>query len=305
MKRSKELHIGTKQGSSNEKSRTKSSIEQDVEQLIKETLKKNRKELEMSLIKPLDPKYPFSTNGVYYLIGKMGSGKSFWIWKHIMITERLFKNPYYSKIIFCTSSGKMDRTSEVFSEKVKTPIDFVKEDLLIPYLEKHLRRKGKYYALVKHVMSKMKKSSEEMDRLIQKHSLEDLEDRILYIANKIVKYGTTDYPYNTLLILDDAADSELLKKNSPLIKMMTKTRHYNLTVIVAIQTLRFIHLNAKRLATDVVCYSGFSKEDFEALLTQTPNDLDKKVVTKKYLELKDPHSKFVLNITAGKHSFES
>ena len=280
------------------------TVEQEVEELIKETLKKNRKELEMSLIKPLTPSYPFSTNGVYYLIGKMGSGKSFWIWKHIMITERLFKNPYYSKIIFCTSSGKMDRTSEAFSEKVKTPVDFIKEDELISFLQRHLRRKNKYYAIVKHVMSKMKKTNEEMQRLIEKHSLEDIEDRIIYIANKIMKYGTTDYPYNTLLILDDAADSDLLKKNSPLIKIMTKTRHYNLTVIAAIQTLRFIHLNAKRLATDVICYAGYSKEDFESLLTQTPNDLDKKSVTKKYLELKDPHSKFVMNITAGKYSFE-
>ena len=59
-----------------------------VETLIKETLKKNKKELDMALIRPLTPTYPFSTNGVYYLIGKMGSGKSFWIWKHIMITER-------------------------------------------------------------------------------------------------------------------------------------------------------------------------------------------------------------------------
>ena len=143
----------------------------------------------------------------------------------------------------------MDKTSEVMSERVKTPIDFVKEDELIPILERHLRRKNKYYALVKHV-----------------------EDRIIYIANKIQKYGTTDYPYNTLLILDDAADSDLLKKNSPLIKIMTKTRHYNLTVIAAIQTIRFVHLNAKRLATDVICYAGYSREDFEALLSQTPND---------------------------------
>ena len=95
---------------------TTSKVEQEVEALIKETLKKNKKELDMALIRPLHPSYPFSTNGVVFLIGKMGSGKSFWIWKHIMITERLFKNPYYSKILFCTSSGKMDKTSEVMSK---------------------------------------------------------------------------------------------------------------------------------------------------------------------------------------------
>ena len=116
----------------------KSSIEAEVETLIKQTLNKNKKELDMALIRPLSPSYPFSTNG--YLIGKMGSGKSFWVWKHIMITERLFKNPYYSKIYFCTSSGKMDKTSEVMSEQVKTKIDFVKEDELLPVLV--IRRNG-------------------------------------------------------------------------------------------------------------------------------------------------------------------
>ena len=58
------------------------------------------------------------------------------------------------------------------SEKVKTSIDFVKEEELILILERHLRRKNKYYALVKYVMSRMRKSSEEMDRIISKHSLE-------------------------------------------------------------------------------------------------------------------------------------
>ena len=283
----------------------KTDIEKEVDELINKTLKKNRKELDMCLIRPLTDTYPFSTNGVYYLIGKMGSGKSFWIWKHIMITERLFKHPYYSKIYFCTSSGKMDKTSEVMSKQVKTNIEYINEHNLIKVLERHLRRKNKYYTIVKHVLSKMREISEEMNRIIAKHSLEDIEDRIIYIANKIQKYGTINYPYNTLLILDDAADSNLLKKNSPLIKIMTKTRHYNLTVIAAIQTIRFVHLNAKRLATDVICYSGYSREDFESLLTQTPNDLDKKIVTEQYLKLKNIHSKFIMNITAGKYTFDS
>ncbi len=233
------------------------------------------------------------------------SGKSFWIWKHILMTERLFKEPYYSKLIFCTSSGKMDKTSEVLSENIKAPIVFIDEIALMPYLERHLKWKQKYYSIVKHVLSKMKKSNEEMMRLINKHSLDDLEDRITYIANKLAKYQTTVYPYNTLLVLDDAAESTLLRKGSPLIKLLTKTRHYNLTAIISIQTLRFVHLNAKRLATDVICYAGFSQEDFESLLHQTPNSLDVKSTTEKYLKLKNIHDKFILNITANKYHFET
>ncbi len=186
----------------------------EVEKLIKQTLLKNQRDIEMALIQPLSDDYPFSSNGIYFLIGKMGAGKSYFIWRHIMITERLFKQPYYSKLIFCSTSGTLDKTAEVLSKNVKTSITYIKEDELMDYLKRHLRRKLKYYAMVKHVMSRMKEANEEMLRLIQKHSLEDIEDRIVYIANKLMTYQTSSYPYNTLLIMDDAAASPILKNGN-------------------------------------------------------------------------------------------
>lgn len=276
-----------------------------VEELIEDTLRKNQRDIEMALIKPLSPEYPFSSNGIYFLIGKMGAGKSFWIWRHIMITERLFAKPYYSKIIFCSTSGKLDKTAEVLSKNVKTPIEYIKEEHLLSYLKRHLRRKLKYYAMVKHVMSKMAETNEEMARIISKHSLMEIEDRIAYIASKLVKYQTASYPYNTLLVLDDAAGSPLLKNgNSELCRLLTKTRHYNLTCIIAVQTLRFVHLNVKRLATDIICYSGFSKEDFTSMLQQTPNNLDIKSTTTEYLNHKGQHDRFIINITSNESHFE-
>ncbi len=276
-----------------------------VEELIEDSLRKNQRDIEMALIKPLAPEYPFSTNGIYFLIGKMGAGKSFWIWRHIMITERLFKKPYYSKIIFCSTSGKLDKTAEVLSKNVKTPIEYVKEDDLLPYLKRHLRRKLKYYAMVKHVLSKMAEANEEMARIISKHSLNEIEDRIAYIASKLVQYQTASYPYNTLLVLDDAAGSPLLKNgNSELCRLLTKTRHFNLTCVIAVQTLRFVHLNVKRLATDIICYSGFSKEDFTSMLQQTPNNLDIKSTTSEYLNHKGQHDRFIINIVANEAHFE-
>lgn len=276
-----------------------------VEDLIEDTLRKNQRDIEMALIKPLAPEYPFSSNGIYFLIGKMGAGKSFWIWRHIMITERLFTKPYYSKIIFCSTSGKLDKTAEVLSKNVKTPIDYIKEENLLPYLKRHLRRKLKYYAMVKHVLSKMVETNEEMARIIQKHSLMEIEDRIAYIASKLVQYQTASYPFNTLLVLDDAAGSPLLKNgNSELCRLLTKTRHFNLTCIIAVQTLRFVHLNVKRLATDIICYSGFSKEDFTSMLQQTPNNLDTKSTTTEYLNHKGQHDRFIINITANESHFE-
>ena len=283
---------------------TKQIINQ-VKNEINKAIKKNQRDIEMALIKPLSPDYPFSTNGIIFLIGRPGAGKSYWIWSHIMITEKLFKKPYYSKIIFCSTSGKADKTAEVLHKSIKTPIDYVNEKELMDFLKKHLKRKVKYYALVKHVLSKMKEANEEMERLINKHSLEDIDDRIVYIANKLAKYNTSTYPYNTLIILDDCAGSDLLKNgNSEFIRLLTKTRHYNITCIMAFQTIRFVHINAKRMATDIICYSGYSEEDFTSLLQQTNNNLDTKETVKQYLQHREPHDKFILNITANKYYFD-
>ena len=277
----------------------------EVESIIQKTMRKNQKEIEAALIKPLHPEYPFSSNGIYFLIGRPGSGKTYFIWKHILITERLFKKPYYQKIIYCSTSGKMDKTSEAMSKQIKSPIVYLNESELMDYLKRHLKRKIKYYAMVKHVMSKMKETNEEMARIINKHSLQDIEERIIYIANKLVKYQTSSYPFNTLIILDDIAGSELLvHNNTEFIRLLTKTRHYNITCIIAIQTIRFVHINAKRMATDIICYSGYSEEDFTSLLQQTNNNLNIKKTVQQYLQHRDPHSKFIMNLTASKYHFE-
>lgn len=279
---------------------------QTVEKLIDETMRKNMREIEGALIKPISDDYPFSTNGIYFLIGRPGAGKSYWIWRHIMITERIFKHPYYQKIFFCSTSGKMDKTAEALNKQIKTRMIYISEKQLMDVLKKHLKRKVKYYAIVKYVLSKMKETSDEMKKIIEKHHLQDLDDKIIYIANKLCKYGTSAYPYNTLIILDDCAGSDLLKNgNSEFIRLLTKTRHYNITCIMAFQTIRFVHINAKRMATDIICYSGYSEEDFTSLLQQTNNNLNTKETVQEYLQHREPHDKFIMNITANKYYFES
>ena len=281
-----------------------SEIIDEVENIIQQALKKNENELKHALIRPISEDYPFATNGVYFLIGRMGSGKSYFLWKHILITERLFKKPYYSEIIFCSTSGKMDLTAETFQAKIKTKITYISEEDLMDYLERHLRRKSKYYSIAKYVLSKFRDADDEMRRLIEKHSLEELDELIEYIALKLQKYGIANYPYHTLLILDDFAGSPLVRKqDSPLVRMLTKTRHYNLTCIIVAQTIRFVSLNIKRLATDIVIFSKFSDEDFLSILNQTPNHVDKKEALEKYKQLTGIHDYFQLNIAADQVKF--
>lgn len=218
--------------------------------------------------------------------------------------ESLFEKPHYDLILFCSTSGQMDKTSETFARHCKTPIKYLKEAELMPFLTRHLRRKNKYYAMIKHLMSKFTETNEEMARIIKKYSLDDIEDRIRYIAMKLRYYGAKSYPFNTLLVLDDFAASPLLtKKDSPLVRMLTKTRHYNLTAIIVAQTIKFVPLNLKRMATDMIIYSKYSDEDFLTVLEQTPNSLNKKQALEQYRQLNNPHDHLIINITADKTTF--
>ena len=89
---------------------SKSKIEQEVDEILDKERKKNSYELSMALIRPLTKNYPFCTNGIYLFSGSMGAGKSYEIMRHILMSERLFNEPYYSLIVFCSTSGGLDKT---------------------------------------------------------------------------------------------------------------------------------------------------------------------------------------------------
>ena len=107
-------------------------IEDEVNEILAKIRKKNSKELSMALIKPLTKDYSFCSNGIYLFSGSMGAGKSYEIMRHILISERLFDEPYYSLIVFCSTSGGLDKTVQAFLPKVKTPIAFMPDTSLLP-----------------------------------------------------------------------------------------------------------------------------------------------------------------------------
>jgi hypothetical protein len=279
----------------------------NINERVKSILQNGTKSLNRdALIVPITKNYPFSSNGVYFFVGRMGTGKTYEIWRHIFTTELMSAKPYYSLTIFCSTSSSLDKTTEALSSRMKGKIVFISESELISYLEKHLRWKMKYYAIVKFVMSRFKNANDEMLRIIAKHNLTNKREVLNYISTKLAKYDTTDYPYRTLLVLDDFAGSPLLKKvDSKLARILTKTRHYNLTCIIIAQTCRFISLNIRRLATDAIIFSKFSEYDFTKILQQFPNNLDYKDAYQQYRQLTSPHSRLVMNMTADKYVFEN
>ncbi len=289
-------------------------MKRSVDEVIAKELRKSSRVLKAATIRPISNEWQFSTNGVYFLCGKMGSGKTYTIIRHILMTERLshqsdFK---YDLIVFTSTSGSMDKTVCALGSKIKTPVMYVKDDALMSFLTKHIKNKMKYYALMEYVHEG--KDSDELKRLVEKHSMYRLykgkrvyDDRkiALYLMQRIERYGFTQMPSNTLLVMDDFAGHPLLKDvNSPLARMLTKTRHYHLTAILAVQTWRFVNLNYKRLCTDIVIWKGYSEDDFKSMVKQTPNDQSWRELWERYKGLTDAHSNMSLHITANSIVFD-
>lgn len=282
-----------------------SKEENDVNKVINEVINRNKSELNMALIEPISPKWKFSSNGIYLFIGKPGSGKTYYLLKHIMMSEKLFDKPYYNRIIFCSTSAGLDKTVLAFSSKLKTPISYVNDEELMPFLRKHIKTKKKYYALYRYVMNNFKKPEDEVKRIIEKKGLTTKKKQVEYIAKKFNKYGTTRYPLNCLVVLDDMASHPLLqRKESELSRLMTKCRHYNLTFIIAVQTPKFILKNLKRMCTDVVLYKGCGEEDFKNLMKEVSHPWKINDLWEDYRKLENNHGKMIMNLYADSVSFE-
>ena len=278
----------------------------DVDEMINKIVKKNSSELNMALIRPLSDEYKFSTNGFYIFCGKMGSGKTLEIIKHILITDRMNDGEgYYNLIVFCSTSGGLDKTVQAFLPKIKTPIAFVPDTSLLQFLQCHIRRKKKYYSIYRYVNSNGKKIDDEFKRLIEKHNLDKEEKKLLYVAQKLLKYNTVKYPLNLLLVLDDFAGHKLINKpDSELCRILTKTRHYNITCILAVQSTKFVIKNLKRICTDLVLWRGVGWDDFYDLQRELPHNFNVKDVWEEYKKLSDPHSKLVMNLYAGSYEIQ-
>ena len=278
----------------------------EVDNEIKKVIKKNKRELDTALIKPIHPQHQFSSNGLYLMIGKPGSGKTYYILKHILLSEKLFDKPYYNLIVFCSTSNGLDKTVLAFKYKIKTPILFLNDTELLPFLEEHVKEKMRYYSMYRFVMNNFKNPDDTMEEIIRLNGLNNKRKLVKYIAEEFNKYNTNRYPLNCLVVLDDFANNELLTdKKSKLHTYFTKCRHYNLTFIIAVQTVKFVPKNVKRMSTDCVLYGGLSEDDFISLLKELSHPWNTKILYDKYrVEGSKEHAKLILNLSVPSYKFD-
>jgi hypothetical protein len=258
-----------------------------VNSLMKSILKKNKDELQIEKIEPISDEVKFGINGIWLFIGRQGSGKSYKIMQTILYTELLHKDkPLFNNIIFSSTSNENDKTIDAFKHIIRTKIEYCPVENILQRIEEHIHHKKKFYSIMSYVQSKGKICNKVMKRLAIKHNLIDTRKTSLYIERKLRSWGYPTYPAFCLFILDDCmGNMELERKESPLVKLLTKCRHYNVTCIISQQSTKGIGRPTRRLASDACIWAGFGASDFMDLAREMGSSNDPKELFEIYKTL--------------------
>ena len=273
----------------------------EIEELFDKLEKQNKEILENAKIKPIHEKFLFAQNGITAFIAPMGSGKSYLYVKLGAKQEVLFNEPFFELITICSTSSKFDETVNTYKEAIKkTKLVAIKDTDLLDWINKYIKRVLKYNSIIKYINSDFKKTDEEIERLFSKYNLNNSKKKLKYISEKLAKYQWRTYPHRCLLILDDFANHPLLRsKETEMSRLLKKLRHFNINVIICVQTTKSIPKDIKRTLSDIVLFNGIGQEDFFDLLKESPASVfDAKALWKEYSKMKDPHGTFSIHIKA-------
>ena len=282
-----------------------------IDELFEKIQTKNKFDLENAMIKPVHDKYPLAQNGIVGLIAPPGSGKSFTYLKLAAQQEQLFNEPFFELIVICSTSNKFDKTVEAYKDVIqKSKIVALKDSDLLSWFNKYMRRILKYNAIIKYIQSDFKDENEEMTRILNKHRFKtngrmtekQKYDMVKYIANKLSKYGWKTFPHRCLLILDDFASHPLVRsKETEMSRLLKKLRHFNINVMICVQTSKSISKDIKRICTDFILFPGLSETDFIDLMKESmAGKFDRKELWNQYHALTNQHDSFRIHIYANK-----
>jgi len=261
-------------------------------------------------LKPIDEMFPYAQNGITAMIAPVGSGKSYNYLKLMAKQENLFNEPFYELIVICSTSAKFDKTVITFKDAIKkSKIVPVKDSDLLDYLNEYMNRIYIYNTIMKFVNSGLKwdKMEDEMRDLLIEHTglhtfntEKTMQKAIKWIATTLKEFNWKTYPHRMLLILDDFASHPLLRsKETEMSRLLKKLRHFNINVIICVQTVKSIPKDLKRGLSDLVLFPGISQEDFMDLMKEVnTNFLDPKDLWNEYRKIQNRHATITLHLVA-------
>jgi hypothetical protein len=264
---------------------------------------KHRTELENAKIKAIHEEFPYAQNGICSFIAGMGKGKTFNYFKMIAKQEVLNEEPFFELVVLCSTCEKFDKTAMTFKQAIrKSKVIAVKDDELLKWFEEYKAKILLYNTLMKFVNNGLKNPDEEMTRIINENGLRNPKKLLEFISKKFTELGFKTYPHRCLLILEDFASHPLLKrKEDPLSRMLKKLRHFNINVIIVVQTVKSIPKDLKRNLSDLVLFTGISEDDFKDLIRESSAScFGYKNLWEVYSKIKEPQAMMCIHIAADK-----
>ena len=272
----------------------------------------NADELGYSQLKPIHDKLPYAQNGITAMIAPVGSGKNYNYLKIMSKQEVLYDEPFFELIVISSTSSKFDRTVSTFKDIIKkSKIVPVKDVDLLDYLNEYMRRIFIYNAIMKFVLSGLPwnklENYEDLLELLRKHvgiysfkTPKTIEKGLKWICGVLKEYQWVSYPHRMLLILDDFASHPLLRsKETEMSRLLKKLRHFNINVIICVQTVKSIPKDLKRGLSDIILFPGISEYDFKDLLKEiNMNFISHDVLWDTYKKIDNRHTTIALHLNA-------
>ena len=289
----------------------------DIDKCFAKVMQEHKQDLDNAAIKPIHDKFPLTQNGIVGLIAPPGSGKTFTYLKLAAQQEAIFNEPFFELIVICSTSNKFDKTVNAFKDIIKqSKVIAVKDTDLLDWLNKYMRRMLKYNAMMSFINSNCdinEKTEDEVKRILSKHRLMNVNsnkpqtekqkiDMIKYLAGKLEKYNWKTFPHRCLLILDDFASHPLVRsRETEMSRLLKKLRHFNINVMICVQTCKSMTKDIKRICTDFILFPGVSEDDFNDLLKESMAcKFNRKELWKNYQSLTSMHDQMRIHIYANK-----
>ena len=284
-----------------------------IDEQFNKISKQNADELGYAQLKPIHEKYPWAQNGITAMIAPVGSGKSYNYLKLMAKQEHIFNEPFFELIAICSTSNKFDKTVQTFKDTIKkSKIVPVKDTDLLDYLNEYMHRIFIYNTIMKFVMDglpwdKLENKYPELLDLLRKHvgiynytNNKTIVKGLKWITEKLNEYNWKTYPHRMLLILDDFASHPLLRsRETEMSRLLKKLRHFNINVIICVQTVKSIPKDIKRGLSDVILFPGISEFDFKDLLKEiNMNFIDHNTLWNNYKQIDNRHTTIALHLNA-------
>ena len=93
----------------------------------------------------------------------------------------------------------------------------------------------------------------------------------------------------------------LRSKETEMSRLLKKLRHFNINVIICVQTVKSIPKDIKRTLSDIILFPGIGIEDFKDLMKESPASMfDINTLWKEYNSLQSNHDMFTIHLKAKK-----